>query len=131
MSLFEVYKPNQGKYVRLGTLITIGVMTGFGMYWLGGQVLTNAGLWVQTIAVLTFGTVWTVAGLWLVNHPRYAEFMIMTESEMRKVNWPTFRVVMNSTKVVILMTLILSIILFLVDWGFAKIFEQMGLLTRL
>lgn len=129
MSLFEVYKPNQGKYVRIGTLIAVGIFAGFGMYWLGYQVLdSNIGIWTRAISVMAFGAIFALLGLWLCNHPKYAEFMIMTESEMRKVNWPTWKVVVNSTKVVILLTLILGLILFFVDYGFMKLGEIMGLL---
>ena len=52
----------------------------------------------------------------------------MTESEMRKVTWPTRREVITSTKVVILMTLILAAILWLVDVGFKLLFEALHIL---
>ena len=68
-----------------------------------------AAVWVLVLGLLTF---------WLVNSPKLAEFMIMTESEMRKVTWPTRREVITSTKVVITLTLLLGLLLYLVDVGF-------------
>ncbi len=48
----------------------------------------------------------------------------MTESEMRKVTWPTRRDVITSTKIVILMTMVLAFMLWLVDIGFYKLFKH-------
>ncbi len=55
--------------------------------------------------------------------------MIMTESEMRKVNWPNRIVVMNSTKVVIFLTFVIAVVLGAVDWGFYELFTKIGILT--
>jgi len=65
---------------------------------------------------------------WLVNKPSFAEFMIMTESEMRKVTWPTRRHTFTSTKVVIFMALALAVLLWLVDIGFKTLFEYFKIL---
>jgi len=75
--------------------------------------------WVVVFAFLTF---------WVMNTPRFAEFLIMTESEMRKVTWPTRREVIVSTKVVIIMTFFLAIMLWLVDIGFMKLFQALKIL---
>jgi len=56
-----------------------------------------------------------------------AEFMIMTESEMRKVTWPSRKEVISSTRIVILITLILGVLLALVDVGFVQLFHLIGL----
>jgi preprotein translocase subunit SecE len=64
----------------------------------------------------------------VVNTPKIAEFLIMTESEMRKVTWPTRREVINSTKIVILLTLALAFLLWVVDLGFYKLFEALKIL---
>lgn len=53
----------------------------------------------------------------------------MTESEMRKVNWPNRIVVMNSTKVVIFLTFVIAVVLGAVDWGFYELFTKIGILT--
>ena len=63
----------------------------------------------------------------VVNRPYLAEFMIMTESEMRKVAWPSRRETISSTKVVILLTVLLGLLLFLVDIGFSKFFIWIGI----
>jgi preprotein translocase subunit SecE len=65
---------------------------------------------------------------WVVNYPSRADFMIATESEMKKVSWSSRKEVVGSTKVVIVTTFILAIILFGVDFLFTLIFHGMGIL---
>jgi preprotein translocase subunit SecE len=125
---FSIYKKGQGKWVRWGTVAAMGLATAVGVLWLINEpYLVNqndmvkagaAGAWVLLLAWLTF---------WMVNSPKMAEFMIMTESEMRKVTWPSRKEVISSTRIVILITLILGVLLFLVDVGFVKFFSWMGL----
>jgi len=131
VSYTEIYKPGQGKYVRIGTLIGMGILMSFGMYWVGYQLLGSmSSLWIRAVSVLVFGAVWAIVALYIVNKPSWAEFMIMTESEMRKVHWPSRQVVINSTKVVIMLTLVLALVLFAVDWGFFNLFSKIGLLSQ-
>lgn len=161
MSVFEIYKKEQGKYVRWGTAAAIALLVGIGMYWLGNFVLvpiTDAALvgpttspatnpataaateavvkatpfikalYIKTFIVTLFGAVGALLALWLVNRPKSADFMIMTESEMRKVNWPTRREVWVNTKVVIVLTLFFGILLGLADGGFVYFFQFIGIL---
>lgn len=62
----------------------------------------------------------------ITNSPRGADFLIATESEMKKVSWSTKTEVIGSTKVVIITTLILAALLFLVDFAFANFFRLIG-----
>ncbi len=128
-SLFAIYKPGQGKYVRWGTVAAMALIVGFGMAWVY-QVFAVKDMAVQTIAMC----VWLLAGaaltFWLINKPSLAEFMIMTESEMRKVTWPSRQTVINSTKVVIILTLVLGALLWMVDVGFIWFFEWIGILKK-
>jgi preprotein translocase subunit SecE len=136
---FEIYKKDQGKYTRWGTVAGIALLVGIGMYWLGTQVLAPLGDWhvgsvtiprlfLVSFWVLVFGIAGVLMGLWAVNRPRSAEFLIMTESEMRKVNWSTRKEVVISTKVVIFLTLAFACMLALVDYGFVALFQAVGLL---
>jgi preprotein translocase subunit SecE len=125
---FTIYKPGQGKWVRWGTVGGMALIVLCGTFWLTGseQLLVDKPLAVKAAA----GAIWTVLGalltFWLVNSPKMAEFLIMTESEMRKVSWPSRREVISSTKVVILLTLILGVLLYLVDYLFLNFFIWIG-----
>jgi preprotein translocase subunit SecE len=125
---FSIYKKGQGKWVRWGTVGALSLATAIGAIWLVTEpyMVNQADLvkaaaacvWVLLCAWLTF---------WMVNSPKMAEFLIMTESEMRKVTWPARKDVVNSTKVIILITLILGVMLWLVDLGFVELFHRIGL----
>lgn len=126
---FSVYKPGQGKYVRWGTVAGIGLFILTGAYWVvNGTALVYANTPVKAAAVVIWIAVLGIATYLLINSPRFGEFLIMTESEMRKVTWPTRREVIASTKIVILMTLILAVILWFVDVGFKVLFEALHIL---
>ena len=130
VSYFELYKPTQGKYVRWGTVIGMALIVGLGMLWMGSVVLRPNGMLWQSVGVMIFGAVGAAVTYLVVNRPRTAEFLIMTESEMRKVNWPSRQVVINSTKVVIFLTLMFAIMLFAVDGGFIQLFRLVGVLPQ-
>ena len=59
----------------------------------------------------------------VVNSKRAADFMIATEGEMKKVSWSSRKEIIGSTKVVIVTSLLMGVILFLVDLLFHKIFQ--------
>jgi preprotein translocase subunit SecE len=129
--LFVIYKPGQGKYVRWGTVAALTLVIGAGAWWIYVRLMTG---WLVTSASVgaavtaAFVLVTSFLGFLAVNRPKPAEFMIMTESEMRKVTWPTRQTVVNSTKVVIFLTLLLALILFGVDNGFVKLFKWIKIL---
>jgi len=126
---FTVYKPGQGKWVRWGTVAGLSIVAAAGAYWLGmqqGQVV-EAGPIVRALVAAGWLAAWALFTFWFVATPRWAEFMIMTESEMRKVSWPSRREVVNSTKVVIILTLAMGILLWLVDIGFIQLFKLIGI----
>jgi preprotein translocase subunit SecE len=56
-------------------------------------------------------------------HRKTGEVLIETESEMRKVVWPTRDEVSGSTMVVIATTLILALVLYMSDVALAKFFR--------
>ena len=129
MGAFDIYKRGQGKYTRLGTFIGIVAVGLIGAVYLSqriGAYTSNAFVRFGVPVVL----VGALAGLmfWVVNRPSSADFMIATESEMKKVSWSSRKEVVGSTKVVIVTTFILAIILFGVDFLFTLIFHGMGIL---
>ncbi len=124
------YKPQQGFYTR--TL-------SFWWFFILAMSL-GAFLWSQLAAVRDNAIYWQAGSLigialialpllyWIVNKPNIADFMIATEQEMRKVNWPSRREIFGSTVVVIGGTLLFAAVLFGFDIFFVTIFEAIGIL---
>ena len=125
MSAFKIYKPGQGKHTRVCTLAGAMLIAVTGAYVLSGHLYFFGAylrygipaLLVALIALLTF---------WLVNRAKSADFLIATEGEMKKVSWANRKEVVGSTKVVIITTLIVAVILFGVDIVFRLVFIRLG-----
>ncbi len=121
----QMYKPGQGKWARGLSAAGIGIVVAFGIYWLleelRGFVTSNAEFILGGVALVVIAGFGALAW-WLLNKPRIVEFMIATESEMRKVNWPTRKEIIGSTWVVVLGTLLIAFTLFVVDLGFTWFF---------
>jgi preprotein translocase subunit SecE len=127
---FSIYKPGQGKWLRWGTVAGLTLVVGMGAYWLWITEKHIAPLDTQwkALAVAVWLLLWGFGTFHFVNSPKWGEFLIMTESEMRKVAWPSRREVINSTKVVIFLTFGLGGILWVVDLGFLSLFKWMGIM---
>ena len=129
MSL-ALYKTGQGFWTRTLTGVGAAILVLAGVGWGVGKmsvirentIYWQAGMAVAVIAV--FGAlVW-----WLLNTPRIADFMIATEAEMKKVNWPSRREIIGSTWVVICGTAFIAALLFAIDLLFSWIFLQLNVL---
>jgi len=129
----EIYKRGQGKYTRIITAVTIFGLALAGAVVLSAQLGAIGGLgamktYVQfgipTLVVLAFG----LFSFWIVNRPRTADFLIATEGEMKKVSWSSRKEVVGSTKVVIVTTFILAVIIFGVDLLFVVLFRWLGVM---
>jgi preprotein translocase SecE subunit len=67
-----------------------------------------------------------LAGLYLIyrfvgNKPQSVDFLIATDEEMRKVNWSTRKIIVDSTYVVIAATFLIAAYIFLADLGLKQI----------
>ncbi|MFP4104711.1 MAG: preprotein translocase subunit SecE [Phycisphaerae bacterium] len=129
MSTIEIYKKNQGRYTRVGTFIGVMLIGLVGAYILSRQ-LTGYD-WAES-SYVRFGIpvllVAALAGLmfWMMNRAKSADFLIATESEMKKVAWSSKKEVIGSTKVVLVATFIMAVLLAVVDLLFILLFSQMG-----
>jgi preprotein translocase SecE subunit len=65
---------------------------------------------------------------WLINRPTNADFLIATDSEMKKVNWTSRKELIGSTKVVIVFMFLIAIMLFAFDIFFGYLFYFMDVL---
>jgi len=136
-SRLAVYKRGQGQYTRWGTFLGSGVLIAAGGHFLYNQLsvyrdesnpLTIA---LQLIIPLLVVVALMLAVYWVsfVNR-RACDFMIATEGEMKKVNWSSRREIVGSTKVVILFTVLLAVILFVVDMIFMTFFAWINVLRE-
>jgi len=59
------------------------------------------------------------------------EFLVATDSEMKKVNWTTRKELIGSTKVVIIFMFIIAMFLFTCDLIFGAFFHLVGVLKTM
>ena len=131
MARIELYKKGQGKHTRTVTFVAVMlvVVIGAGVLSdkLSGYGLTRPPMvryGVPTLIVVGMG--WMMFKL--VNRPKTADFLIATESEMKKVSWSSRKEIVGSTKVVIVFTFILAAILYSTDVIFAALFGWLGIM---
>jgi len=123
LSVFNIYKKGQGKYVRLGTASAIGLLVILGIIWVQHEFLALSPKYVQAITALVIAAVGGWLSFYIVNKPKYVDFMILTESEMNKVVWPSSAAVIRVTRLLILIMFVLAFLLYLVDIGFLTFFQ--------
>lgn len=131
---FDVYKSGQGFYTRVWTGMVSGGIVGWFIYFLA-QKLTTVSTDPTTVKLWQVGTSVTVIvifgllGYWLLAlNRKVCDFLIATESEMKKVSWTSRKDIIGSTKVVVFVMLSLGIILFVVDVAFMLFFNSIGVL---
>jgi preprotein translocase SecE subunit len=137
-------KPGQGAWVRISALVALGALTVFGCTafyilptststWWGnvlyqndffGKALSIRPILFPTAGILT--TVMLVIFL-LLNQEKWAEFLIETEGELKKVSWPARKEYVGSAAVVVLVVAIISLFLFFVDRGFSSLFAYLSI----
>ena len=132
MSFFSMYKSGQGYWTRMLSAVGAGVLVLSGAAWIWNELSVisdeNNRLYIQAGVFVSMIVVFAALLWWVLNKPRIVDFMIATESEMRKVNWPTRREIIGSTWVVICGTLLMATLLFVVDISFALLFRTIGVL---
>jgi len=133
MELFSIYKSGQGYWTRMLSAIGAAVLLLSGVAWFWTELDSavtdpryRATAQVVTTVVAILGGL--LIGFYLLNKPRIAEFLIATESEMRKVNWPSRKELVKETWIVICGTFMFVAILFCIDILFTLIFKQIGII---
>lgn len=128
------YKPEQGKTTRASTFVGAGLLIVWGAYFIYERLQIYEGdeLWrlLVTLGIPLFFAVVLGTVAWRISFVsrRSSDFMIATEGEMKKVSWSSKREVIGSTKVVILFTVLLGVLLFVVDVLFQTLFKNIGVL---
>jgi preprotein translocase subunit SecE len=128
---FHIYKSGQGYWTRMCTVGAAALLAAL----FANFLYNNLYIWIQSagVAVGTAKTtsLYVIAGFiavyalivfWLMNKPTNADFLIATDSEMKKVNWTSRRELMGSTKVVIIFMFLIAAMLFEFDLIFGELF---------
>lgn len=87
------------------------------------QLYLQAGVAGGLVLIGTIATAWFVG-----SNPASSDFLIATDSEMKKVNWSTAKQIRGSTIVVIVAAFLIAGLLFLVDIGFSTFFRFIDVL---
>lgn len=130
------YKEDQGRLARLVVFWVLALFAFFGCYAFYNEVLRNYFeslreplvpamkklpiLGIEFNGAFLIALVLFLVAAWLLlrwlQRPKIADLLIETESEMRKVTWPTLSEAMNSSIVVIVCVLFLMVYLAGADW---------------
>jgi preprotein translocase subunit SecE len=132
LNLFTMYKPNQGKQIRLWTAIGVGLLLLGAWLWMFPKLQVSFSGSQEWMAALIAGAICAVVALvtwYFVGVNRTSvDFLVATESEMKKVTWSSRKEVWGATKVVIGMVIFMSVGLFVVDAVFMWFFTRIGVL---
>lgn len=140
---FHIYKKGQGYWTRMGTVFgvsLIGLLAANFLYSQADGLSTGANVskflsrvHLQEprgpyLVVVIFALVYAAICYHLMNKPMNVDFLIATDSEMKKVNWTTKKELIGSTKVVIGFMFVIAILLFFYDLFFQMLFYLFGVL---
>ncbi len=133
---FSIYKSGQGYWTRLLTFLgflLLGALTAHFLYsqtkgWLSTDATTSRSIALGIAA--GFMAAWLLVEHVVLNKQKNAEFLIATDSEMKKVNWTSRRELIGSTKVVIFFMFLTTFVLFSYDLVFHTIFWAMTVLKE-
>ena len=140
---FHIYKKGQGYWTRMGTVAgagLLGLLLGSFLYTEADRILSGPSLAgamqhihlqeprAAYLLVALFALAYAGLAFWAMNKPTNADFLIATDSEMKKVNWTTRKELMGSTKIVIGFMFVMALLLFCYDLFFQLIFYLLGVL---
>ena len=129
---FRIYKPGQGYWTRLGTVIGVGLIIALVAHFVYDQLrnLTELKLTTNLAIVGALAVAMGLVAWHYLNKPSVVDFLIATESEMKKVNWTSRKELIGSTKVVIVFMLLIALVLFLFDLVFGWFFYGIRVLHQ-
>jgi len=134
---FHIYKKGQGYWTRMGTAAgaaLIGALTANFLYhqlpvWISAAGMAPEKAKSTSIYIIAgLFAAYTLLVFWLMNKASNADFMIATDSEMKKVNWTSRKELIGSTKVVIIFMFLIAFLLFSFDIIFGYFFWLIGVL---
>lgn len=131
------YKPDQGRMTRMATFWSLAAMLYYGCTSLKSELANRfdlgeplGGLHIPVLGVdvspaflvafVVFVGAMVLLFRW-TEKPDTADVLIETESELKKVTWPTLPEVVNSSIVVVVSVLFLMGFLALTDWFIGRV----------
>jgi preprotein translocase SecE subunit len=123
MGINQIYKRGQGTYTRLGTGLGVFVLIAIGCAVLY-QHLAGQSILIQTLVPSVLCVVLSWLTFWVINKPAVSDFLIVAESEIKKVSWPGRHEITVSTTVVIVVVILMSIGLGGCGCAFQLVFRQ-------
>jgi preprotein translocase SecE subunit len=127
---FTIYKRGQGYWTRMGTAIGAALIAFLFAEFVYGRLKVAVSVyhWPLNIWAMVGIAGAVFAGIMLfawrmMNKPGNADFLIATDSEMKKVNWTTKKELIGSTKVVIFFMVLIAALLFTLDVLFGYLFH--------
>ncbi len=133
---FGAYKEGQGIWVRgvmATTIFVVALYAAFRMYdWLyveeGGLFKFLQGSydlpigWTLDMRLIPVGVLlagFLGFGMWAYNYPKFVDFLIDTENELRtRVTWPTRKELVHASTVVVVAVVLIAIWVLFSDWVF-------------
>lgn len=119
--VFRIYKSGQGRYVRVGTAIAAALVALALCYYTWGVLSRHVSdgfaykVYVVYAVPAVLFAVLAAATAYYLNHSKTADFLIATESEMKKVSWSGKAELVGSTVVVIVTVFLLAVFIFVAD----------------
>ncbi len=117
----QIYKSGQGRYVRIGTAVGVALVAMVLAYYVWGLLaqyvsdgITYKVYLEYAIPGVVFLALMAGTGYFLLQ-PKVADFLIATESEMKKVSWSSKAELIGSTVVVIVTVFLLALFIYAVD----------------
>lgn len=136
-------KPGQGAWVRTSAYGGMAALALFGAYALHELPPLTSGWSDDLVKQVVFGKTFALKPiffpaaafflLWMLgfhavaNSPRATDFLIETQSEMRKVSWPARKEWVGSTIVVLVVMSALALFLSAADWGLSHALKWLGI----
>jgi preprotein translocase subunit SecE len=132
---FHIYKSGQGYWTRMCTVGGAALI----ILLMGNFLYTYLPAWSDTLnnnrgaligIVLGIVALLSLLAYRIMNKPANADFLIATDSEMKKVNWTSREELIGSTKIVIIFVFLITSILFVTDVIFGYVFYWLHVLKQ-
>jgi preprotein translocase SecE subunit len=124
---FHIRKRGQGYWTRMGTAAGAALVGALMLNFIFSErdsFNLSAG-WAEALCGL-FAVTYGLGVFYFMNRQTSVDFLIATDSEMKKVNWTSRKELMGSTKVVIIFMFVIAAYLFIMDIVFGYFFYAIG-----
>ncbi|MGA3065418.1 MAG: preprotein translocase subunit SecE [Tepidisphaeraceae bacterium] len=126
---FTIYKKGQGYWTRMGTVSAVSLIgIAFAHFLYEERLFFNLSEMQIYGVIAVLGALYAGFAYHMLNKPSNVDFLISTDSEMKRVNWTSQKDLVGSTRVVIAFVFIMACVLFIYDLFFQTVFYLVGVL---